>query len=104
MRSLIFLTIVLFIQSIDALKCFTMTPWGKEVLFDASDFMADTCVAYTFKCSQPDTGCSPQEIKDGALKRARTFVSKGLCEDMKEQPAIYMHVLCCYTNGCNKDK
>ena len=103
-----FNTIVLFFLSfaatIDALKCYTMTPWGKEVLFDGSDLMADACLAYTFKCTEPDTGCSPQEIKEGVLKRARTFASRDLCEDMKQQPATYMHVYCCYTDGCNKDK
>ncbi|CAF4721730.1 unnamed protein product, partial [Rotaria sp. Silwood1] len=68
------------------------------------------CVCYSFRttCSSSSsiapayTPCSQQDQKNGIIKWKWSYTSKTKCEALSQQSQIYLNMICCEVNFCNK--
>jgi hypothetical protein len=65
------------------------------------------CFSYRSVCSYPAIAshhysqCTDADQQNGIVKWYRGIASHAKCEQMRQQPQIYLDLTCCYTDRCN---
>ncbi len=65
------------------------------------------CFSYRKVCTEPAEGsyhfstCTDADQLDRKIKWYRGLTSDTKCEEMRQQPHIYLDLTCCYTDRCN---
>ena len=104
MKSLLVLAVICLSSAL-ALTCYTGTDSGK-IAYDCNsgntgNSTYDRCIKYDFVCTDGDTACTSQQIKDKDTLTAYMCGTQALCSQMEAAPSTYKNVLCCDTNECN---
>jgi hypothetical protein len=62
----------------------------------------NVCVAYSFRCTTPDTGCTTAEVQAGVIKATATVVSSETAAEMDKLYSVYLAFCkCSGPDNCN---
>lgn len=66
---------------------------------EESDYL---CISYQYNCSGGNKICTTQEQSAQTLKWVYSLTSNASCQEMIATPSVYINLLCCHTDLCNK--